>query len=102
MSDIEWKNRIERKLDMITQENSKQNITLGKMEVLFEKNTEILVEHQRRSLASERRLDVVEKTVEHTDRKIASHLSFIKGAIWFVGILGTVAGVSLTVKKLFL
>ena len=101
MEEGDWKLRIEKKLDLLTTENSKQNITLGKMEVLFEKNTEILQEHQRRSLASERRLDVVEKTVEHTDKKIASHLAFLRGAIWFVGIISTVAGISLTINKLF-
>jgi hypothetical protein len=98
----DWRSRVENKLDLIKEENNKQNIMLGKMEVLFEKNTEILEEHQRRSLASENRLDIVEQAVEQTEKKIVSHLSFIKGAIWVLGGLASLIGIALTIKRLLI
>lgn len=94
MDPKDWQIRIEKKIDDLKEENSEQNVVLGRMEVLFEKNTEILEEHQRRSLASEKRLDIVEETVERTDKKIASHLAFLKGVVWVFGVGATLIGIA--------
>lgn len=84
--------KVENKVDDITKVNHNQNIILNKLEIMFEKQQEILEEHQRRSLASERRIEIMEN-------KSTKNAGFIQGAAWIVGGLATLISVySILVK----
>lgn len=58
---------------------------LTKLEVISEKNRSTLVEHARRSTASEGRLDVLEAFVRKIWVRLEKHLSFVRGVIWVLG-----------------
>lgn len=84
--------KLEHKIDGLRDTNEKQNVTLGKMEVLFEKQQAILEEHHKRSLH-------LEKIVEILEKKFEKHLSFVKGAFWLFGLLLTLLGMFVKFKS---
>lgn len=58
-----------------------QTKILVRLDTMITHNSEVLNEHQRRSTASEKRLDLLEQ-------KDAHYKSFIKGATWVFGGIG--------------
>lgn len=94
-------NKIEVKIDKLTDQNGEQNVKLGKMEVMFEKQQTILDEHQRRSIASENRINLIEKHQSNIDKTFEKHLSFVKGSIWVVGALGATLSIIAAVVSYF-
>lgn len=76
--------KIEVKIDNIVEVNNQQNIQLTQLTLMFKQNHEILVEHQKRSEASEARIQLMED-------KFLSHLSFLRGAMWIVGSIFSVS-----------
>ena len=108
--DQEWKNKTDVKFDKLFELNKKQDIALIELKMISEKNTEILEEHQRRSLASEKRHDVIEKQVMELQHKIGSHLNYIEGVLkgaksvtksfaWVLGVVSTIIGIWYTLSK---
>lgn len=83
--------RVNEKIDEVQSVNSEQNVILGKMEVMFEKQQEILDNHMQRTAANEKRIELVEERQKTVDEKLIKHLSFIKGAVWLFGALITLA-----------
>lgn len=100
MSEQHWKDKIETKLDEISETNKRQELLLLELKINNERNTDILAEHQRRSIASENRHDVVEGEIVLLQSDIRSHLSFIRGAIWLGGAVLAGLGVYKTLVSL--
>ena len=92
--------KLETKVDNLFDINSKQNVILAKMEVMFEKQQETLEEHQRRSLASENRLELMESKQIKMDTKFEKHLSYLNGAMGLIGLVSVIAGIVGVLVKL--
>ena len=85
MSDSRRIELLEQSQVRMEQTLKEQYAVLIKLQTIITYNTEILEEHQRRSEASEARLDIVE-------RNEAQFKSFIKGVAWVFGGLGSLLG----------
>jgi len=87
------------KMDKIVDLSNEQNIRLTRIETIIERNADVLKEHQRRSIANEKRVETVEKSLISVQCSIDSHLQFIKGSIkLFGGLLGLIS-ISLGILK---
>lgn len=69
--------KIEKKLDSLTETNTNQSIVLAKLEEILSVNTKSLIKHEKRTTISEERLHTFEL-------KFEKHLSFIKGGFWVI------------------
>lgn len=67
------------RFDKLIQLQQEQSQTLVELKIILQSNTHVLEEHQRRSVASESRLDRLEKSEQ-------KHYGFIKGSIWIISI----------------
>ena len=87
--------KLELKLEKIEEVNSQQNVILAKMESMFERQQDILEEHQRRSLASEKRIEILEDSMNKVDKSVESQVSFVRGAMFILGGLISLLGLFL-------
>ena len=85
---------LKKKINEIDEKVTDQKIMLIELKSMFKHQQDVLEEHQRRSMASENRLDVVEK-------EVIKHLSFFKGAIWLFGGFFTFLTIVISFFKLF-
>lgn len=65
---------------------------LDNVDKTLETNTLSLVEHMKRWEASENRIGLIEDSTTEVNTKIEKHLSFLKGATWLTGIVGSIVG----------
>lgn len=86
-------NKIESKIDNLDSRIDSVDVTLGKQSIILE-------EHTRRSLANEQQVELLKKKME-ADKKdiledakpIHQHVHMINGAFKFIGGIATVAGI---------
>ena len=92
--------KIEEKLDKIIDTNVRQDITLERLTLIIEQQEANLQEHMRRTEANEKNVATNQKRLMHIENTLTSHLSFVKGAVYVVGIV--VSAITLLDKfKLF-
>jgi len=72
--------KLDEKVDKLKDVQYKQSNTLSSIEVIMKRNTDSLVEHMRRTKASESRL-------EHIEDKELKYRSFIKGTSIIISVL---------------
>tara|TARA_R110000803_G_scaffold200258_3_gene264555 strand:+ start:2018 stop:2320 length:303 start_codon:yes stop_codon:yes gene_type:complete len=87
--------RLEGKMDDLVTLNGKQEVKLGIMTEILDKNTESLIEHSARTAASEERQSVVEDTLSVLLKKIDKSVGFVNGAMWFGGIVLAIFGLAI-------
>ena len=106
MDDDKWKEKIEQRLEDLRKVNHEQSIILAKMEIIFEKNTLILLQHENRSTTNESRLDMIElshiqlgEAIIAQKEALDRHFAFLKGAGWVVGSFITLLSVYVAIVK---
>lgn len=80
--------RIESKIDTLTEHVQEINITLAKQHVTLE-------EHQRRSAANERAVELLEAKIE----PLAKHVLMVNGVVKFIITLSAIAAIIEVFKK---
>lgn len=75
--------KLEDKLEKLVECMNRQEVHLGRLSVITDKQEQNLVEHMKRTEANEERLTLMENT-------LLEHLSFVKGAVYVVGFLITI------------
>ena len=74
---------LEKNQEKIEQTLDNQTDILKDLKDILERNTETLETHERRSTASEKRLDILEK-------KDIKYKSFVRGAVWVLGSIAVI------------
>lgn len=82
--------KIEDKLDKMTEVNIRQDITLAKIAVILESQEKNLEEHMRRTEAAEKGVETNQRRLLTIENTLTAHLSFVKGAVYIIGILVSV------------
>lgn len=85
--------RLEEKVDKLTEYYHNQNTTLERLTVVLEKNTDSLITHEKRTTLAEDKLDKFEM-------KFEKHLSFLQGTIWVIGGIGGLLAIAFKVIEL--
>ena len=67
-------------------------VSIGKIEVTLEKNTDSLIEHMKRS-------DMLEKKLEPVERHVMIVNGLFKLMVVLIGLAGTITGIIYTIKK---
>lgn len=83
--------KIEDKIDKIIEVNNTQNIHLERLAQQLERNTDSLIIHEKRTQINQERLDNFEDKFMLHLNKFDGHISFVKGAVWVLGILFAIA-----------
>ncbi len=71
-------------------------VHLSEIKVTLALNTQSLVEHERRSLANEKAVELLKSEI----RPISTHVAVVGAMIKTIGILGTIVGLVLGIMKL--
>jgi hypothetical protein len=79
--------KIEDKIDKIIEVNNTQNIHLERLAQQLERNTDSLIIHEKRTQINQERLDNFEDKFMLHLNKFDGHISFVKGAVWVLGVL---------------
>lgn len=98
MSDIWLKvqlDKIETKIDKLDSRIDNVDITLAKQSVILE-------EHTRRSLANEEQLELFRKNVDIDLKPIKGYMNLMHAAFKLIGIISSIASFGYGVLKLFL
>ena len=82
--------QLDQKLDQVIDVNNQQNIHLEKLSGIAEQNRVVLDSHMKRTEINEARIILVENS-------LTTHLGFIKGAVWILGSIGTLIGLTIAV-----
>lgn len=75
---------IHEKLDKIVESNIEQKIALAKLE-------EMMVHYTEKVQENKEKMDKIEKDVDILEKEFSSHLNFVRGSIWILGAIFTVA-----------
>lgn len=89
---MDFENRIEQKVDKITEDITDIKVTLASQHIT-------LTEHTRRSLASEKAVELLARKIEPIERHV-SNVEFCLRAIGFISIIGSIMLAFLRIKEL--
>jgi hypothetical protein len=78
--------KIETKIDKLDNRLDNVDVTLGKQSVILE-------DHTRRSLANEQQVELLKKKLETDLQPIKNHVAMIHGVFKFIGVIASIAGV---------
>jgi septation ring formation regulator EzrA len=79
--------KVEEKIEKVAEDVTDIKVVLSRLEVLHERNTVSLEEHIKRTNALEDMVIQNEQNFSAELKPIQTHISFVKGAMWVIGVL---------------